>query len=84
MVDVTFYFNVFRGIINIFSHIHPFMFVVVVIFIIFLSFSEIQLYFGEVQKLTFVVVEFRSSSNVKVRRCQFFWSNSNRFSVILI
>ena len=32
----------------------------------------------------FVVVKFRSSSNIKVRLCQFFWSNSNQFLVILI
>ena len=65
------------------THIHPFMFVVVVILIRFLIFDQIQLYFGHVQKLTFIIVKFRSNSNVKVCR-QFFWSNSNRFSVILI
>ena len=59
------------------------MFVVVVILIVFLIFGQIQLYFGHVQKLTFVVVKFWSSSNVKVCR-QFFLSNSNCFLVILI
>ena len=33
---------------------------------------------------TYVVVKFWSSSNVKVRRCQCFWSNSNQFLVFLI
>ena len=54
------------------GHIQPFMILVVVIFIIFLIFGQIQLYFGHVQNLTFVVVKFRSSSNVKVCCCQLF------------
>ena len=41
-------------------------------------------FFGQVQRLMFIVVKFWSSSNVRVRCCKFFWSNSNQFSVILI
>ena len=42
--------------------------------------SHIHLYFGQVQKLMFVSVKFRSSSDIKGLSL----SNSNRFSVILI
>ena len=48
------------------------------------NFGQIQLYFGHIQTLMFVVVNFWSSSNVNVRSCHFFGSNSNQFLVILI
>ena len=44
-------------------------------------FGHIHLYFGQVQSLTFLGVNFWSSSNVKIHH---FRSNSNQFSVILI
>ena len=67
-----------------FGLIHPFMFVIVVILIIFSIFGQIQLFFSPIHPLMFVVVKFWSSSNIKVHCCHFFWSNSNRFLVILI
>ena len=69
---------------NICAEIHTLMFVVVVIFILFSIFGQIHQFFGQVQRLMFVVVKFWSSSNVKVCCCQFFQSNSNQFLVILI
>ena len=41
-------------------------------------------YYHNDEPLVFVLVKFRSSSNVKVRHCQFFSSDSNQFLVILI
>ena len=81
---------------HIFGQIHRLMFVILMIFFHLIQGMQlpsvkgkvyrvsIHLYFGQVQRLTFIIIKFRSSSNVKVRPCQFFWSNSNQFSVILI
>ena len=41
-------------------------------------------YYHNDEPLVFALVKFRSSSNVKVRHCQFFSSDSNQFLVILI
>ena len=54
------------------SKIHMLMFVVVIIFILFSIFGQIHSFFGHVQRLMFVVVKFRSSSDVNVHHCQFF------------
>ena len=43
------------------------------------------MYFGQIQKIMFVVVNiFWSYSNNKVHRCEIFRSYSNQFSVLLI
>ena len=44
------------------------MLTIVVLIIIF---GQIHPYFGQVQRLMFVDVKFRSSSNVNIRRCEF-------------
>ena len=53
-------------------------------FVVVIAFCQIHPFFGEVQRLMFLVVKFRSSSNIKVRVLYFFQSNSNQFLVILI
>ena len=60
------------------------MFVVEVIFIFLSIFGQIHPFFGQVQRLMFIVVKFWSSSYVKIRHCQFFRLNFNQFLVILI
>ena len=57
---------------HIFGHIQPLMFVVAVILFYLNIFSQIHPYFGQVRRLTFVDVSFRSCSNVKVHCCQIF------------
>ena len=74
-----------------FGHIHPFKFVVLIIFpfILFQSYSPVQFrclndifhlyffghihqFFGQVQRLMFIGVIFRSCSNVHVRLCEYY------------
>ena len=57
---------------HIFVKIQMLMFIIVVIFILFSIFGQTHPFFGHVQRLMFDNVKFRSSSNVKVHRCQFF------------
>ena len=55
-----------------FGHIHMLRFVVLMISFDIHNFGHIHPYFGQVRRLMFVVVNFLSSSNVKVHRCEFF------------
>ena len=45
---------------------------------------QIHPYFGQVQRVMFVGEKFWSCSNINIRRCEIFRSNSNRFLVILV
>ena len=47
-------------------------------------FGHIHPCFDQVQRLMLVDVNFRSCSNIKVCQCEFFWSYSNTFLVLLI